>query len=113
MCSRAGQGDGGQGRPGVGKERGRVPCCRASLALSLPAIRTHRAARARPPNPPAGFAAGDVITGRGPWSTFAVLSADDLKAWRAVPRELLGKVPLSYFLGTLGERSEIFFETEE
>ncbi|GBF98218.1 hypothetical protein Rsub_11038 [Raphidocelis subcapitata] len=50
-----------------------------------------------------GFAAGDVIVGRPlPWSSYAVLGADGLAAARKVPRELLGKVPLSYFVGTLG-----------
>lgn len=49
-----------------------------------------------------GYTAGDVLTGRGPWSTFVKLDAESLKQYRQLPRELLGKVPLSYFLGTLG-----------
>jgi hypothetical protein len=54
-------------------------------------------------NPNAGFAPGDAIVGRGaPWSTFAVLDAKVLQGFKVIPKQLLGKLPVSYFLGTLG-----------
>jgi hypothetical protein len=43
-----------------------------------------------------------VITGRGAWSTFVKLDGQALSQFKKLPGELLGKVPLSYFLGTLG-----------
>lgn len=50
-----------------------------------------------------GVAPGDVLVGRGaPWATFAALTPEALQGFRPVPRGLLGKLPLSYFLGTLG-----------
>ncbi|KAI8473089.1 MAG: NADPH dependent alkenal/alkenone reductase [Monoraphidium minutum] len=49
-----------------------------------------------------GFSPGDVIVGHAPWSTFVALGPGELGAFNAVPKGLLGKVPLSYFLGTLG-----------
>lgn len=71
-----------------------------SFALGKPlsggAVALVRASKAE------GFAPGDVIVGRAPWSTFVVLGAEELAGFKAVPKELLGKVPLSYFLGTLG-----------
>ncbi|KAF8071356.1 hypothetical protein HT031_001440 [Scenedesmus sp. PABB004] len=50
----------------------------------------------------AGFAAGDVLTGMMPWSSAFVLRPDAQAMVSKLDPGLLGKVPLSYFLGVLG-----------
>eukprot|EP00775_Hariotina_reticulata_P009107 gene9107-9276_t len=48
------------------------------------------------------YTEGDVISGMFPWSSHFVLQSDSLGSLQKIDKSLLGKVPLSYFLGVLG-----------
>eukprot|EP00775_Hariotina_reticulata_P009113 gene9113-9282_t len=51
----------------------------------------------------ADFAQGDVISGLVPWSSFFVLDVQQQGGMlQKIDKSLLGKVPLSYFLGAMG-----------
>lgn len=50
----------------------------------------------------AQYSEGDVVFGSMPWVSHAILDADAQKGLQQVDPQLLGKVPLSYFVGVLG-----------